>query len=186
MGSSPKIRKFSGLALPWNRGSSQYSLLGMAYGNEWNSNDQIPLRAVDAGLISRLGQIDKGDGGNTQRYSLSGSWLRAAGNAVQSVQLFGIYSDLSLFSNFSYFLEDPIRGDQFNQQQERRTIIGGNAKHLQMTHALGVDHVLSVGVQTRADIINGLGLYHTREQVRFGTVRVDDVREMGTGIFGDQ
>jgi outer membrane receptor protein involved in Fe transport len=113
---------------------------------------------------------------------LSGSWQRAAGNAVQSVQLFAIHTDLSLFSNFSYFLEDPVRGDQFNQV-ERRTILGGNAKRLLMLQAFGVEHVLSSGVQTRLDLIDGLGLHRTQKQVRLGTVREDDVRELGTGLF---
>jgi hypothetical protein len=101
---------------------------------------------------------------------------------VQEVQLFGIYYDLSLFSDFTYFLDDPIRGDQFNQR-EHRVVLGANAKHTQPIEALGVDHLLKVGFQSRADIINGLGLYHTEDQVRLGTVRRDDVREWGAGGF---
>ena len=69
-----RIRKFSGLArYTWGAPTSQFSVLGMAYHNRWNSSDQIPLRAVEEGLISRFGQLDSTDGGNTQRYSLSGA-----------------------------------------------------------------------------------------------------------------
>jgi outer membrane receptor protein involved in Fe transport len=101
---------------------------------------------------------------------------------VQDVQLYGICSDLSLFSNFAFFLDDPVHGDQFNQR-ERRVVLGGSATHTQALEALGLSHVLKLGLQTRADIINGLGLYHTQAQTRLGTVRQDDVREWGTGVW---
>ncbi len=178
-----RLRKFSGIArYSWERGSSQFSVLGMGYHNQWDASDQIPLRAVSGGLINRFGQIDGSDGGNTQRYSLSGTWRHLGGNSVQDVQLFGIYSDLSLFSNFGYFLDDTVRGDQFNQR-ERRVVLGGGVKHTQPAQAFGLAHLLKLGLQTRGDIIDGIGLYHTEARVRFRTVRQDDVREWGTGAF---
>jgi hypothetical protein len=90
-----KLRKVSGLArYSWERGASQFSILGMGYRNRWNSSDQIPLRAVERGLIDRFGQVDNSDGGNTQHYSLAGTWRHAGASSVQDVELFGIYSDL--------------------------------------------------------------------------------------------
>lgn len=179
-----ELRKFSGLArYTWDRGASQFSVLGMAYHNQWNASDQIPLRAVEAGLINRFGEIDGSDGGNTQRYSLSGSWCHAGTSSVQDVQLFGIYSDLSLFSNFEYFLGDPARGDQFNQR-EQRVVIGGNAKHIQEMGAWGVPHLIKVGVQTRADVLRPVGLYRTEARSRLSTVWQDDVTEWGSGARG--
>jgi hypothetical protein len=110
-----RIRKVSGVAR-FTRGDSndELSLLAMAYRNRWNSNDQIPTRAVAGGTIDRFGQIDNTDGGMSERYSLSGSWRRIAGSAVDNIQLFGIYSDLTLFSDFTYFLDDPVNGDQLS------------------------------------------------------------------------
>ncbi len=178
-----ETRKFSGLArYSWNKGSSRFSVLGMAYHNRWNASDQIPVRAVDAGLIGRFGQIDDTDGGKSQRYSLSGSWRRAGTRSVQDVQVFGIYSDLSLFSNFAFFLDDPVQGDQFNQQ-EQRIIIGANAKHVQEVEAFGLGHLLKLGFQTRADFLDPVGLYRSRAQVRLSTVREDMVREWGSGLY---
>lgn len=180
-----RVRKFSGVSrYSWNRGASQFSLLAMGYRNTWNSSDQIPLRAVQSGLISRFGNIDNSDGGNTQRYSLSGSWRHVGDNSVQDVQLFGIYSDLSLFSNFGYFLDDTLQGDQFNQR-EHRVVLGASVKHTQPVEAMGIGHVLKLGGQTRADVITGLGLYHTVARRRVGTVRQDDVREWGTGGYAE-
>ena len=87
---------------------------------------RFPGRAVESGLIDRFGFIDPTDGGETKRYSLSGSWRHAGAQSVQDVQLFGVYSDLSLFSNFGISWATRMRGDQFNQR-ERRILFGGNA-----------------------------------------------------------
>lgn len=180
-----EIRKLSGISsYSFERGASRFSLLAMAYRNKWNSTDQIPDRSVQSGLIDRLGQIDSTDGGNSQRFSLSGSWNRAGRNSVQDAQLFAIYSDLDLYSNFTYFLDDPVNGDQFNQR-DKRVIVGGNAKRVQAVQALGVEHALTLGVQTRADFIDGLGLYRTKARSRLRTVREDDVTEWGTGLFAE-
>ena len=178
------LRKYSGMAR-WSRerGASQISLLAMAYGNRWNANDQIPLRAQASGLISALGQIDSTLGGNSSRYSLSASYRHIGASAVRSVQAFAIRSSLDLFSNFTYFLDDPVNGDQF-EQVDQRTVVGGSASQLQEVHALGVSHVVKFGVQTRADFID-VGLHRTATRERFATVRRDDVREWGTGVFAE-
>jgi hypothetical protein len=180
-----EIRKLSGLArYSWQRNASRFSLLGMAYHNKWNASDQIPERAVDDGAIDRFGYIDGTDGGNTQRYSLSGSWNHIGAKASQSVQLFGVYSDLSLFSNFTYFLDNPIDGDQFNQR-EKRVMIGANASHAQPVQALGAEHTVTLGLQSRADFLSPVGLYRTERRERLSTVREDDVTETGTGVYAE-
>jgi hypothetical protein len=178
-----RIRKLSALAR-YTRGgpSSQVSLLAVAYRNRWNAGDQIPLRAVQDGLISRFGQLDSTDGGRTERYSLSGDFLRIGARSSQRVQAFAIYSDLTLFSNFTYFLDNPTAGDQFSQT-DRRVILGANATHAQEIEAWNAAHTLTIGFQERADLIRGVGLFRTRERVRNGTVRQDDVNETGSGVF---
>ena len=179
------IRKVSGVArYSVAHGSSDWSVMGMAYRNRWNASDQIPSRAVTGGLISRFGQIDSTNGGNTRRYSLSGSYRHVGRRGVQQVQAFGIYSDLRLFSNFGYFLDDASGGDQF-AQHDRRTIVGANAKHTQQLVALGTDHAITLGVQARADIIADVGLFSTVARSTVGTVRRDRVRETGTGAFAE-
>jgi hypothetical protein len=177
-----ELRKGSGIAsYDVERGSSEYSVLAMAYHNQWNASDQIPLRAVEDGTIGRFGQIDPTDGGSTARYSLSGSWRRSGARALDRVGLFVVRSDLSLFSNFEYLLSDLTHGDQFNQR-ERRLVLGGQATHAQQ---LGAAHVLTVGVQSRYDILSPVGLYHTEARARLSTVREDDVHELGAGVFVD-
>ncbi|HTR20489.1 MAG TPA: TonB-dependent receptor plug domain-containing protein [Gemmatimonadales bacterium] len=178
-----RLRKLSGLArYSWGAGPSQFSVLATAYHNSWNASDQIPLRAVESGAISRFGEIDSTDGGTTERYSVSGSWRHVGATAVRDVQLYGIRSTLSLFSNFEYALTDTIRGDQFNQS-ESRIVLGGQATQRQEVQALSGLHLVTVGVQARYDGLSPVGLYHTQARLRLNTVREDDVHELGSGVF---
>ena len=180
---SQDVRKLAGVArYGWTRGGSRLSVLGMAYRNRWNATDQIPRRAVADGRLSRFGTLDSSDGGNAARYSLSGSWRHVGGRSVQEVQLYGVHSDLQLYSNFAYFLTDEARGDQF-AQWDRRTILGGSATHAQAVELLGTSHELRTGVQLRGDIIGGLGLAQTVARRRVQTIRADRVRQTGAGVF---
>ena len=179
---SEGLRKFSGMArYTVDRGPSQLSVLALGYRNRWNSSDQIPVRLIDAGVISRLGQVDSTLGGDTERNSLSASYRHVGANSVQQVQAYGIRSTLDLFSNFTYFLDNPVQGDQF-EQVDRRTVFGGSVTHLQDVSAFGVHHLLKGGLQTRSDFAN-VGLHRTERRSRYATVRADDVGQWSTGLF---
>ena len=178
------LRKYSGMArYTVSRGASELSVLGLAYTNRWDSSDQIPLRSIAGGQVDRFGQVDSTLGGNTSRLSLSASLRHVGAKSVQQYQAHAIRSKLDLVSNFTYFLDDPERGDQF-QQGDARTTVGGTATHLQQFDRAGVSHLLKVGVQTRADFV-AVGLHRSERNVRFATVRADDVRQWGTGLFAE-
>jgi len=178
-----QLRKYSGLTrYSWQKGSSRFSLLGMAYNNRWRSSDQIPQRAVEAGRINRFGQIDSTLGGEAARYSLSGEWTRARGSTLDEVQLYGITSRFDLLSNFTYLLDDDTNGDQFNQH-EQRLVTGINAKRRVAMSAGGVPQLFTIGLQGRLDQVSDIGLYRTRSRARVSTVREDDVRQLGAGLF---
>ncbi len=173
------VKKFNGLAR-WNKSLSKgkLSLTFMAYNNEWNSADQIPQRAVDSGLISELGSLDTTVGGDSERYSVSGSWQYSG----WTVNAYAIHSQLDLFSNFTYFLDDPVNGDQFEQVDDRM-IYGGDVSHY-MNHSLlnlPVQHYY--GVQFRYDEIDEVALNRTRNRQRLSTVRQDSVDEYSVGLF---
>lgn len=178
-----RLRKSSGLArYSRERGATRVSVLGLAYRNRWNATDQIPLRGVASGKIGRFGHVDGSAGGRTQRYSVSGTWQHVGSTAVREVQLFGIYSDLDLYSNFTYFLDDPNDGDQFNQR-EQRVVLGGSAKETRSIRGMGADHELTMGLQGRGDVLFPVGLHRARDRVRTSRVREDDVRQLASGLF---
>jgi hypothetical protein len=159
-----------------------FSITGMGYRGRWNSTDQIPERAV-GNLIDRFGTIDETDGGETSRYSGSFEWQRTRGNGTTRVAAYGIGYDLDLFSNFTFFLDDPDNGDQF-QQSDHRLVSGAKVSHRRLGRWAGRDLQTTVGVELRHDDIDRVGLYHTRARQRLDTVREDAVRQTSVAGFG--
>ena len=177
------LQKLSGIArYTWHTTAHEFTVLGMGYRNSWDGSDQIPERAVAAGVIDRFGQVDSTLGGITHRFSLSGRWRHVGNTSVQALDLYGIYYDLDLYSNFTYFLDDPVTGDQLNQV-DNRVIVGANFRHSQEGRLFGRPTLYTAGLQTRADFINDLGLYNAQRRQRVRTIRVDDVIEWGNGLY---
>lgn len=174
---SEDTRKFNGLVkYTLEKGGTGFSLTATGYHNEWDATDQIPLRAVSQGIISRLGALDTSDGGRTTRFSLAGNWWHTGENSKTNINAYMVYYRLNLFSNFTFFLDDPVNGDQF-EQVDRREVFGGSASHQWFTTWLGksMDHTL--GMQVRYDRIPTVALHKTRERRRLSTVREDNVNE---------
>ena len=74
------------------------------------------------------------------------------------------YYDLNLFSDFTYYLVDYNKGDQF-EQQDRRWVGGLDAHHTIFSTWFGRKMANTFGVQLRNDWINN-GLYRTENRVR--------------------
>ncbi len=160
-----------------------FNLTGMAYKAHWNATDQIPKRAADAGALGRFGAIDRSDGGASHRYSLSGEWHRSDDSSATQVNAYLIDWQLALFSNFTYFLDDPVRGDQFAQPDQRRTV-GLNASHSWFQPGLGIDSQNTVGAQFQNDnIFNGLLSTQARRTV--SVTRRDHIVETSLGIYAE-
>jgi hypothetical protein len=160
-----------------------FSLTGMSYQGSWNSTDQVPQRAIDQGVITRFGHLDETDGGEVGRHSVAGELQRSFGaTSIRGTGYF-LRNELTLFSNFTYFLDDPVDGDQF-EQSEARSTVGGRfiVRHL---NRWGNKHTESAaGVQVRRDWLSPVGLYHTSARRRIDTVREDEVGQTMTGVFG--
>ena len=147
-----------------------------AYRNRWDSSDQVPQRAVDAGIIDGFGQIDPFLGGDTARYTASVEYHAPVGPGRLLVNAYAAHYSLSLISNFTYFLDDPVNGDEF-EQRDNRNYYGGVAKYVQGWTSHGIPQELSAGLEARFDDIGTVGLYRTQARQRIGTVRQDSVQE---------
>jgi outer membrane cobalamin receptor len=158
-----------------------FSVTAMAYRGSWNATDQIPQRAVDAGALGRFDALDPTDGGAARRYSLSGVWRKTDTDGSSKVSAYLIRNQLDLYSNFTYFLDDPVNGDQFSQP-DRRVTTGINASHTWHSHAGGLDADLVIGAQLQNDNAFN-GLYNTKARERLSTTREDHVVETSVGMF---
>jgi hypothetical protein len=152
-----------------------------AYDGSWNATDQIPLRAVQEGLVSRFGSIDPTDGGSSYRYSLAGELRRGGDTSLTTLSGFVYNTKLKLFSDFTYFLADPVNGDQF-EQFDYRTVEGVKLERQWASRLFGRDIESEVGLQARNDGIHN-GIFHTRGQRFLAVTRQDFIEETAVGPY---
>ncbi len=150
-----------------------FNVTAMAYRARWNATDQIPRRAVADGRLGRFDAVDYTDGGSARRYSLSGEWRGDSEAGASKVNAYVIANRLDLYSNFTYFLDDPVNGDQFSQP-DRRVTSAINAEHRWGDNR--------IGVQIQNDNIHN-GLYDTVARKRRATTREDHIVETSAAVF---
>ena len=155
--------KFNGLVTYSQGGDTDgYSFTTRAYRGKWHSSDQIPVDAIR--LVGYFGALNPTDGGESQRFSLQGEWHRQGANFQTQISAYGFYYDLNLFSDFTYYLDDPAKGDQF-EQQDRRWVAGLDARHTIFSQWFGRRVQNTFGLQIRNDWVHN-GLYRTENRVR--------------------
>ncbi|MGE9008307.1 TonB-dependent receptor [Leptospira interrogans] len=178
------VRKINGV-MRYSQGTvtDGLTLTAMAYSNAWNSTDQVAQRAIDQGVIGRFGTLDPTDGGVASRFSLSGNFAHSSEYGQTKVNAYVVRSNLQLYNNFTYFLDDPVNGDQFNQL-DSRTLGGFDARHAFDWRLGGLETQTRVGLQSRYDDIH-VGLFKTQQRSWLSTVREDRVREGNVGVWMD-
>lgn len=175
-------RKRNGV-LRYSEGSegNGFNVTLMGYSAKWHATDQIPLRAVQAGTVGRFDSVDQTSGGEASRYSVSGAWRQSTGSSASQVNAYLVRSRLDLFSNFTYFLDSPVNGDQF-AQPDRRTTTGIHASHSWSSNLLGRTSENTVGVQFQNDNISN-GLYNSVARQIISTTRSDRIVERSLGLY---
>jgi len=145
--------------------STVVSFLFSAYGSGWNASGQIPLRAVEAGQLSRFGSIDPSEGGQTQRQMIIASLEQRTG-AQDLVQLtaYAVRYQLRLFSDFTFQLRDPENFDEI-EQDDGRFYTGLTARFRASRNIGRVKAITTIGAQVRYDDIH-TQLWHVAKRDR--------------------
>lgn len=126
------------------------SLTGMFYKSAGGLITDQPLRAIKDGTISRYGTLDPSDHSRSLRYSLSAHLDKPVGPGQLALSLYAIRSTMTLWNDFTHFLDDPINGDQA-QQDERRTTLGGATSYTVRNSFGAVGSETVIGFQGRYD-----------------------------------
>jgi outer membrane receptor for Fe3+-dicitrate len=133
---------------------SELSLAGTLHKAQWNASGEIPLRAVADGTLDRFGAIDPSEGGKTTRATTRLNYHYDTTDGGQFyANAYAQYYRLDLFTNFTFFLNDPVNGDGI-QQSDRRVMYGGDFGYRQAGKLMDTDATATVGVQSRADDIH--------------------------------
>ena len=141
--------------------NSKLSIMASRFTSKWDASGQIPQRLIDNGSISRFGAVDNTEGGKTSRTNFNIGFTKPI-NENTFVKSNAFYSNyqFELYSNFTFFLEDPINGDQI-RQKESRFIYGLNSEINTKTTINNSKVLFQLGFGFRADETTNTELSHT-------------------------
>lgn len=140
--------------LRYSRGSAhdRLTITAMAYASAGRLVTDQPERAIEQGLVGRYGTLDPTDSSRSQRFSLAGHLDKPLGAGQFSLAVHVVRSTMTLWNNFTHYLDDPVLGDQ-EEQDERRTLIGGFAQFAFSPRLFGLSTTVLGGVQLRHDTV---------------------------------
>jgi outer membrane cobalamin receptor len=168
------------------KNNSQLTLIASTFDSKWNASGQIPQRAVDAGIIGRFGAIDDTEGGSTGRTNLSARFSNSWGTGWRTAsQLYYSRYDFDLYSNFTFFLNDPVNGDQI-RQRENRSIWGYNGTLSKDGHIGRVQTTSELGAGFRYDDIEDIELGRSVKRQPLDLIQKGDVRESNVFAYAQQ
>ncbi|WP_010136121.1 TonB-dependent receptor [Ochrovirga pacifica] len=151
--------------------------------SSWNASGQIPQRAVDSGIIGRFGAIDDSEGGETSRTNASLSIQKKYDDqSVFKHLLYYSNYQFDLYSNFTFFLNNPVDGDQI-YQTEQRNLFGYQSdyqKELFLTNEKSV--LLLAGIGVRTDRVDDIALNRTKNKTELLS-QVQDGKVNETNFF---
>ncbi|WP_452231977.1 TonB-dependent receptor [Lacinutrix sp. MEBiC02595] len=164
--------------------NNKLSLTASHFTSRWDASGQIPQREVDNGNISRFGAIDDTEGGNTERTNFNVVYNKYISEHTKlKTNAFYSHYAFELYSNFTFFLEDPIHGDQI-KQKENRHIFGVNTE---ITKDLVVGNAplkLVYGLGLRHDIANDTELTKTLNKTTvIKPVQLGDINQTNLDAF---
>ncbi|CAG5018285.1 hypothetical protein DYBT9275_05971 [Dyadobacter sp. CECT 9275] len=167
--------------------NTNLTLTGSSFRSRWNHSGQIPDRAYEAGQIGFFGSIDPSEGGETSRSNLNAQLVTVTpGNFVVKNQLFYSNYNFELYSNFTFFLEDSLNGDQI-RQKERRNLYGYNGSISRQYDAGKTRWTTTLGAQYCQDITSDSELSHTKDRsVTLGRLQLGDINELNAAIYADE
>lgn len=152
--------------------------------SRWDASGQIPQREVDNGNITRFGAIDDTEGGTTQRTNFNVAFDKhISDKSTLKTNAFYSQYGFELYSNFTFFLDDAVNGDQIKQKEDR-TILGFNTAITNETNVGDVEVTTTSGVSLRHDIVNDIELSHTlNRNTTLEQIQLGDLNQTNLGAF---
>ena len=170
---------YSGLlkySVPLGMGDFHASL--SLYDASWAPTEQIPERAIGTPLCEDIYcSLDTTLRGRTEREILTVGYRDDAWRLTAYLQ----HYDWSLLNNFTFFLDDPVNGDQRRQYEERWTYGGRIERTFEVLDNLS----FRLGSEIRVDDIGPVGLDNTAGGAFLSTVGAFDVNESSIGVYGE-
>jgi outer membrane receptor for ferrienterochelin and colicin len=137
-------------------------------------------------MISRFGSIDNSEGGNTSRSNLNIQFAKQwKKNWKTTDQFYYSRYHFNLYSNFTFFLNDPLNGDEINQR-ETRNIFGYNTTAAKTWLLGNKKAVTTFGGGFRYDNIDDIELAHVTKRQFLESIQKGDVKETNAFLYWNQ
>jgi outer membrane receptor protein involved in Fe transport len=131
--------------------------------NDFDSSGQIPLDLVYSGALDRFGYMDPSDGGKVRNGTGGGYYKKnLSSNDTLRVDGYVTRSLFDLFSNFTFYLNDPVNGDGI-QQHDSRLQDGASAQYIHAAKVLGFPALFTAGANLSDNWIN-VDLFHAKDR----------------------
>jgi len=164
--------------------SSNLSLLGAFFKSTWNASGEIPARTVRAGALGRFDAVDHSEGGKTERHNANLQYNWADAQQSFNAQAWLSYYRFDLFSNFTFFMNDPVNGDEIEQTDKR--ILGGSYLNYRRNYNLfGLPTETLVGFSSRSDRA-AVGLFNAVRRQRLGATADSLVKQHNLAWYAQQ
>lgn len=156
-----RFHRFNGLLKYTGQLSERTTLAvsGWHFNSRWDASGQVPERAIAEGLITRFGSIDPTEGGNTARTNANVQLtVDLPHDAVLTQQVYYSRYGFNLYSNFTFFRDNPVDGDAI-RQNEGRNLAGYRGTYERGFAVGGRTLRTTLGLGTRFDDVD-LALRH--------------------------
>ena len=166
--------------------NTQLTVSVSSFQSKWDASGQVPSRAVISGLINRFGSIDPSEGGNTERHNANIILSHRFNNGTNwENQIYYSRYKFNLYSNFTFFVNDPINGDEINQS-ESRDLVGYSSK-IDNKYLLGkwsMQSFLSTGLRYDATEDSKLANVVNRNFLKY--VKLGNIKEANLYAYAHQ
>jgi len=165
---------------------TQLTVSASGFKSKWDASGQIPERAVLNGTIKRFGSIDPTEGGHTERYNANVLLAHTFSESLSLVnQAFYTRNIFSLYSDFTFYLNDPVNADEINQA-EKRNIFGYSSKLIKKNIYNKWSLNSTYGIGLRYDATQNSYLAHTVKRKFLNYVKLGDINEANAYGFIQQ
>lgn len=162
---------------------TKIDVLASYFKSKWDASGQIPMRLVESGAISRFGSVDDTEGGFTSRFNFAlGVDKIIDENSFVRTKAYVTHYDFTLYSNFTFFLEDPVNGDQIKQKEDRM-LYGFHSEYNHLKHFETFKLKTRSGVGVKVNSVNNSELSHTANRYTLlNPIQLGDIEE--SNFFG--
>ncbi|AXE21009.1 TonB-dependent receptor [Runella rosea] len=163
------------------------TLTGSTFWSKWNHSGQIPDRAIESGLTGFFGSVDPTEGGETSRTNVNVQLVTVTprNHTIKNQLFYGNYN-FELYSNFTFFLEDSINGDQI-RQKEKRNLLGYNGSFSTQNDVGSTQWTTTLGVQYRQDFTKNTELSHTKNRTEtLNRIQFGNINELNASVYADE